>query len=985
MTFKTEWLADPAVFAVNRLPAHSSHTYTAPDGAAFTRSLDGQWKFAYVSRVQDVPEGFQVPDFDVSAWDEITVPGVIQLQGDGKYGTPHYVNTMYPWDGHENIVPGQIPQDYNPVGCYVLDFDLPDGWQNTGVHFAGADSALAVWCNGEFVGYSEDTFTPAEFDLSALVHPGKNRLAVQVFRFCSGSWLEDQDFWRFSGLFRGVHLFTTPVVHVQDLTVTSTLADDWQSGALQFACRMKTEAPARIEAEVFGKTVQATCENGAATLCAEVDHPALWSAEHPHLYDYILRVYDENGTCTEQIIGRAGLRRIEMKDGLMLVNGKRIVIKGVNRHEWSCKGGRCVTMDEMVWDVVNMKRHNVNAVRTSHYPNDPRFYDLCDEYGLYVMDETNLETHGTWQKLGRVEIDENTIPNCRPDWKDIVLDRAASMVGRDKNHPCILWWSCGNESFGGSNLQAMSDWFHAADPTRLVHYEGLFQDRRYPATSDMESQMYTPQKKVQAFLAEHPEKPFILCEYSHAMGNSCGGLEIYTEYAYKEPRYQGGFIWDYIDQGLEKEGPDGKTFLAYGGDYGDQPTDYNFCVNGLIYANRENSPKMQEVRHCYQNFVLRPDDKGVRVENRSLFTDAAEYDLAVRLYRDGWLETEQLLEVQAAPGETARVELPFALPEDGAHITVEAALLLKQDTEWAEAGYEVACGQWVLHRTEKGIVAPGAYLVDGDVNIGIKTGDVSMIFSRSAGALVSYRVGDREWLRQPVQLNFWRASTDNDRGCGMPAEYAAFATAGVFARCLGAKASLEWGIPVIRADYQLPEGSKVTVEFRGCLSGRLEITMIWNGKRVKAPEFGMMFLLESKHADVDYLGDGPAETAIDRRAGARFGRFGFAVEENLSGYVIPQECGGRTGVYEATVTDETGSLTFGGEGIFFSALPYTPLELENARHVYDLPNPVKTVVRCALGQMGVGGDDSWGATPHEEDMLWLEPGSRFTFWMQPAE
>ena len=518
-----------------------------------------------------------------------------------------------------------------------------------------------------------------------------------------------------------------------------------------------------------------------------------------------------------------------------------------------------------------------------------------------------------------------------------------------------------------------------------MHYEGLFQDRRYPATSDMESQMYTPQKEVQAFLAAHPEKPFILCEYSHAMGNSCGGLERYTEYAYQEPRYQGGFIWDYIDQGLEKQGPDGKPFLAYGSDYGDQPTDYNFCVNGLVYADRENSPKMQEVRHCYQNFVLRPDDRGVTVENRSLFTNAAEYDLALRLYRDGWLETEQLLEVQAAPGETARAELPFALPEDGAHITVEAALLLKQDAGWAEAGYEVACGQWVLHREERGIVAPGAELVDGDVNIGVKAGDVSLIFSRSAGALVSYRVGDREWLRQPVQLNFWRASTDNDRGCGMPAEYAPFATAGMFARCLGAKAALEWGIPVIRADYQLPEGSRVAVEFRAGLSGRLEITMIWNGKRVKAPEFGMMFLLESRQADVDYLGDGPAETAADRRAGARFGRFGFAVEENLSGYVIPQECGGRTGVYEATVTDGAGSLTFGGEGIFFSALPYTPLELESARHPYDLPNPVKTVVRCALGQMGVGGDNSWGATPHEEDMLWLEPGSRFTFWMQPAD
>ncbi|MEG1407809.1 MAG: glycoside hydrolase family 2 TIM barrel-domain containing protein, partial [Ruthenibacterium sp.] len=518
--------------------------------------------------------------------------------------------------------------------------------------------------------------------------------------------------------------------------------------------------------------------------------------------------------------------------------------------------------------------------------------------------------------------------------------------------------SCGNESFGGKTIFEMSNFFRANDPTRLVHYEGVFHDRRYPDTSDMESQMYTPQPQVERFLQEHPDKPLILCEYSHAMGNSCGGLRKYTDYAMREPRFQGGFIWDYIDQAILKKAPDGKEFFAYGGDFDDAPTDYNFCANGLVYADRKNSPKMQEVRSCYQNFVLTLHADTLTLTNRSLFTDANEYNLVLRLCRNGAVLDERISVLDAQPGQTVQSMLPFTVPTENAHFSIDAALTLKQDTIWAKAGHTVAFGQWTVHPNTKTPLKTPCKLVDSDVNIGIRGAHFSLLFSRSAGALVSYRVMGREWLRQPMQLNFWRASTDNDKGCAMPFHDAQWMTAGIFAKFIGVNVTERDGFPLIVAEYQLPIlESTVQVEFSADGNGTLHLALVWQGAPCDVPEFGFLLVLNAQQSRVAYLGDGPEETASDRKSGARFGRFAFAVEENLSNYVMPQECGGRTGVYEAEVRDERGSLGFYGEGMFFFALPYTPLELESARHPSDLPAPNKTVVRCALGQRGVGGDN----------------------------
>ncbi len=990
MNFNPAWRADPTVFQVNRLPAHSSHRCTALGGETFEKKLDGNWKFHYAVVPADVPADFSKPSCDITEWDDIVVPGFIQLQGDGKYGVPHYVNTMYPWDGHEDLKPGELPTRYDPVGTYALDFTVPAGWDNVQIRFDGADSALAVWCNGEFVGYGEDTFTPSEFDLTPCIKEGKNRLTVQVFRFCTGSWLEDQDFWRFSGLFRSVWLVTTPRIHVQDLETKALLNDDFSHGTLQANCTMKTEGEYTLRLSAFGKTVKKTfaATDKKAVLELEIEQPALWSAEHPNLYPYTIEVEDTDG-CVEVVSAKAGFRRFELKDGLMMLNGKRIVFKGANRHEWNCRTGRTVTMEDMIWDVENMKRHNMNAVRTSHYPNRVEFYDLCDEYGLYVIDETNLETHGTWQNCKGLT-PEIAVPSDRPEWLEAVLDRAKSMLERDKNHPSILMWSCGNESFGGKDIWEMSEYFRHRDSSRLVHYEGIKNDRRYPATSDMESQMYTCVADIKTFLENNPEKPFMLCEYSHAMGNSNGALDYYTDLAWQEPRYQGGFIWDYIDQGLLKKSPDGKDYLAYGGDYGDAPADYNFCVNGLVYADRKNSPKMQEVKACYQDFVLDISEDGLTITNHSLFTDLSGYDLVVRLYENGWLESEQYLDdVQVLPGESVTLPLPFEIPETGEHINIDAALLLKNDTRWAEKGYEVAFGQMVLHRdTELTESSMKVQLIEGTYNYGMQGNDFSIHFDRSSGALVSYLTGGKQWIRQPVELNFWRASTDNDRGCKMPHEYASWAVAGMFARCTGTVAEQRGNQAALTATYALagrPETDTVTVEYLADGSGRLDVTLTWNGEKTTMPEFGMMLMLDAQNAEVDYFGNGPLECTVDRSAGARLGRFGYSVNENVSEYVIPQECGGRTEVYEANLTEGENGLTFLAEGMHFSALPYTPLELENARHVYDLPASVKAVVRCAMGQMGVGGDNSWGAKTHPEHLLWLAKGQSFRFSMMPSK
>ncbi|MDD4849202.1 MAG: glycoside hydrolase family 2 TIM barrel-domain containing protein, partial [Gemmiger sp.] len=707
-------LADPRLYQINRLPPHSTHSFCFGDGTACTLPLDGSWDFRFAP----------APGAAFGPWGRITVPGHIQLQGGAQYpfGTPQYVNTQYPWDGWEALHPGQLPAGGNPVGEYRRTFTQPEGWQNTFIRFEGVDSALALYCNGQFVGYSESSFDPAAFDLTPYTHPGENTLAALVYRFCAGSWLEDQDFWRMSGIFRPVSLFTKPATHLEDIRMETVFALGYAAADVRFTCKLSGCMVGNIGLS-FGGVLDEQPLAETVVLQAHIENPRLWSAESPTLYDAAFVVHGPQDEMVEIGGFKAGLREFVLQDGLLRLNGQRIVFKGVCRHEWSATNGRAVTREETEWDIRNLKAHNVNAIRTSHYPNNSFLYDLCDRYGLYVIDETNLETHGTWQKRGLVLADTDTLPGDNPAWRDAVLARAAAMLERDKNHPCVLMWSCGNESFGGKTLQEMHDYFSTADPGRPVHYEGISQDRRYNATSDVESQMYTPALGIRDFLEKNHEKPFIMCEYAHAMGNSCGAMTDYTELAYTQTRYQGGFIWEYMDHSLWRTLPTGRSVLVYGGDFGDRPTDEEFCADGLVTGTRQNSPKMQEVAAAYQNVAFAFTEDTVTLENRNLFTDLGDYDLQITLREDGRVLGQRTRRVALAPGQKTTLPLLFTLPGRPACYTVDVAVLLRADTPWATAGHPVAKGQAVFDRSAvaaQAAPAAPATVVVGNYNYGFQ-------------------------------------------------------------------------------------------------------------------------------------------------------------------------------------------------------------------------------------------------------------------------
>ena len=1001
------WLSDVNVFAVNRLPAHSDHVYyqtmEEAKSAAPMRlrhELNGNWKFTYSANPDNRPKQFFQLDFNCSGWGDISVPGHIQLQG---YGKSQYVNTMYPWDGHNEIRPPEIPKDHNPVGSYVKMFTVPAHMKHKPLYisFQGVETAFYVWLNGEFVGYSEDSFTPAEFELTPFLIDGENKLAVEVYQRSTGSWLEDQDFWRFSGIFRDVYLYTVPEIHVFDVHVRAELDASYKQGTLQADLKFlpADSVPSKIMAELFdakGRLIakkDAVLGDGICTFSIPVDTPELWSAENPNLYKLFIHVYNESGSLVEVIPQKVGFRRFELVDKVMRLNGERIVFKGVNRHEFNCRRGRAITKEDMLWDIKTLKQNNINAVRTSHYPNQSYWYDLCDEYGIYVIDEMNLETHGSWQKMGAVEPSWN-IPGNKPEWQDIVMDRAISMYERDKNHPSILIWSCGNESYAGEVILNVSKYFKEVDPSRLVHYEGVFHNRDYNETSDMESRMYAKPADIEKYLSENPEKPYISCEYMHAMGNSLGGMYKYTDLERKYPMYQGGFIWDYIDQSMIKKDRYGKEFLAYGGDFDDRPTDYGFCTNGIVYANRELSPKMQEVKYLYQNFKLEPDQTGVTVINDSLFTDTSDYDMEYILFREGKELARGIINMTVAPMSEGRAEfeLPADIVRDSGEYCIHAFFKLKENTLWADAGYEIAFGQYVFQvkGTEKPAPIPGTLRVaEGDVNIGVHGRDFSIMFSKQAGSLVSMNYAGKEIIALPPAPLFWRATTDNDRGFSQDFHSGVWYAASLARKCVGAEVKEGDEQVCVTFTYKLAISSEVEVKINYTVlsDGSVRVKSVYHGAAnlPQMPIFAVSFKVPADYDHLEWYAMGPEENYSDRCKGARLGLFKNQVSDNLSGYVMPQESGNRTGVRRVSLTNLDGQgirISTVAEPLECNFSPYTAFELENAGHHYELPNVHYTVVTIAGKQMGVGGDDSWGAPVHDEHLIHADQDMEFEFMIQ---
>ena len=1035
--FDYSLVKNPEYFKDGRMDAHSDHiSYANPEEASleetsFRHSLNGIWKFHYARNYESTVKGFEKEEYSCRDWDDIRVPAHIQMEG---YDAPQYANVQYPWEGHEDIHPGEIPEHFNPVASYVKYFEVPEQMKGKRlfISFQGAESGIALWLNGKFVGYSEDSFTPSEFELTDYVKGGENKLAAQVFKWTASSWCEDQDIYRFSGIYREVYLYTVPDVHVYDLQIRAipdetlkkaefeikTIA--WGKGSVHIVLSKDgqtvledSKSLGAVAAESGSRNMDADAKNnddgkGAAAQADSLDiftwtveNPILWSAEDPQLYDLVLEVSDENGTLQEVIPQKIGFRRFEMKDGIMTLNGKRIVFKGVNRHEFSSVTGRCVSEAELRKDLTTMKQNNINAIRTCHYPDASMIYRLCDEFGIYMIDETNLESHGSWDVAEFTKDYTYVVPHDKPEWQAMMLDRANSMYQRDKNHAAILIWSCGNESFGGKDIFEMSQFFRNTDPTRLVHYEGVCHDRRYNATSDMESQMYPSVEAIKDFLAKDDSKPFICCEYTHAMGNSCGAMHKYTDLTGTEPKYQGGFIWDYIDQSIYKKDRYGKEFQAYGGDFGERPTDYNFSGNGIAYGgNRDASPKMQEVKFNYQNITAQVKEETVKVINKNLFVNTNIFDCKATLQKDGKVVRTAVMETAVEPLSQKEYALPFKKEEKAGEYTVTVSFHLKEDKPWAKAGHEVAFGQYVykVEAPVKPCTAP-LQVIHSTHNIGVRGAEFEVLFSVLNGGLVSYKYAGKEMIEAIPKPNFWRAPTDNDCGNLMAMRYAQWKIASMYvnhkeyrgaAYGPGNKPKVEEKEHSVKVSYTyfLPTtpAAECTLTYEVYGDGRVRTTLSYDPVKELGdmPEFGVIFKFNADYDHVSWYGLGEAETYADRKKGAKLGIYSNLVKDNIARYMVPQECGSKEEVRWAKITDRKGrGMLFEMDPengpMMFSALPYTPHEMENAMHPYEFPEVHYAVVRVAKGQMGIAGDDSWGARTHEEYLLDASKPMEFSF------
>lgn len=619
-----KWLDEPETFRVNQLPAHSDHYYYGNydewrhNNSRFAQNLDGQWQFNFAENPREREEDFYNTDYDSSSFGTIEVPSEIELN---NYAQNNYINTLIPWEGKiyrrpayalspDDAQEGSFSDgDDNTVGEYLKHFDLEPSLRGKQIRirFDGVERAMYVWLNGHFIGYAEDSFTPSEFDLTPYIQDEGNVLAVEVFKHSTASWIEDQDMFRFSGIFRSVNLLAQPLVHVEDLNIRPIVTDNYQDGIFNVDLQLHGEKTGNVNVRVIdndGNTLVNETHPVDSTVKVQdqfLENVHLWDNHDPYLYQLLIEIRDDEGNLVELVPYRFGFRRIEInKDHVVLLNGKRLIINGVNRHEWNAKRGRAITMDDMTSDIHTFKENNINAVRTCHYPDQIPWYYLCDDNGIYMMAENNLESHATWQKMGAIEPSYN-VPGSVPQWRDVVVDRARTNYETFKNHPAILFWSLGNESYAGDNIVKMNEFYKKHDDSRLVHYEGVCHTPEYrDRISDVESWMYLPPKEVEEYLKNNPDKPFMECEYMHDMGNSDGGMGSYISLLDKYPQYFGGFIWDFIDQALLVKDPiSGQEVMRYGGDFDDRHSDYEFSGDGLMFADRTPKPAMQEVRYYY--------------------------------------------------------------------------------------------------------------------------------------------------------------------------------------------------------------------------------------------------------------------------------------------------------------------------------------------------------------------------------------------------
>lgn len=1010
-----EWQQNPEVYQINRMDAHTvtvpydsegtAKRYIIKD-SAYYYSLNGNWKFLHVTCPKEAPQEFYQEGYDVSAWDEIEVPLSWQMAG---YGRKQYTNTAYPWEQEEEVMPPFAPQNYNETGSYVTEFELPENFIGKQVILSlqGVESAFYLWVNGEFAGYAEDTYTPSEFNITDYLKNGRNKIALRVHQWCTGSWLEDQDMWRLGGIFRDVYLYAVEPDHIIDYRIDYDLDPGYRD--VEGVCRLtylSQQHPAtalRIFAPdgalVFETEIP---KGGSGNKNAEIPFaladPLKWSAEKPYLYTVVLLTKTAEGRVKEAVPGRIGFRKLEIKDNVYYINGRRIIIKGMCKHEIDMYRGRAVPYERLVSDIKRMKACNINAVRTSHYPYQKEWQDLCDEYGMYVADEVNLESHGTWfndqKEIGITQ------PGNEMIWEDVLLDRCANLFERDKNSPSVVFWSLGNESFGGEVLASMYHYFKENDPTRPTFYEGTFHCREYDFVTEFENQMYMRPWEMLEYTKNDPKKPFISCEYEVCPGTSLGNIDEYIDLFDTYPELQGAYMWSWRDSGLLNYAPDGRPYAAYGGDFGERLHDDIFCCNGMLLPDSSDTPKVLAVKHAYRNVNIRLVHAAtgrIEVYNKFLFTNLSEYGLVWEILRDGVTCAQGEACMDLEPLKKGRINLWKTSPvdvTDGHEYLLTVSVTAKKKTNFSDIGF-IDC----VHQMSLNHPYP-AYTVSakksGELKVTRTFGslfvegkDFKIVFAaRVWGTLASYQKNGMEYLQKDMKPNFWRAMTDIDLGNGTqircaPWKYAAkkpVLTSFEFVR--------DEDRVLVTACYDLltdPAAKLITIySILGDSTISVEMNFEVPEGLPELPSLGYMLQLSPNMNRLEWYGNGPIDSYWDRKDGTYAGIWKDTVENRFIQYVRPQECGNITDVRWLTVTDgEQKGLKFWGRDLLeICALPYSPDQIEAADHPYKLPEPDGTYVRVNWHQMGVGGDDSWGGIAHDPYRMPAGKTYRFQFYMK---
>ena len=987
-----------------------------PVTSPFYQSLNGTWKFNWVRKPADRPVDFYKDDYDTTGWHDINVPGNWELQG---YGVPIYTDTDYPFPAN----PPHIPHNYNPVGSYKRFFTIPGNWQGRQVflHFAGVKSAMYVRLNGEEVGYSQGSKTPAEFNITRYLRKGRNSLSVEVYRWSDGAYLEDQDYWKISGIERDVFLYTTPNVYIRDFFAKADLDKNYRNGKFSLDVHIKNALPKKtgnyiVQISLYGQPgtnapapthavgsskVFGSRESLIFRLSQNVEigkneekvlhfkklirNPLKWTAETPNLYSLIIELKNNTTKTIEAVSHKIGFRKVEIKDGQLLVNGTAITVKGVNRHEHEPRTGRVVTEEYMLKDIRLMKQHNINAVRTSHYPNVPRWYELCDLYGLYVIDEANIESHG-------MGYDPDKALANQPEWQHAFLDRTISMVERDKNHPCIIIWSLGNESGEGVNFRATYNWIKKRDRSRPVQSED--------AGLDNYTDIYCPMYKRIRHLLEYAEKkkdrPLILCEYAHAMGNSVGNLQDYWDVIESYKHLQGGFIWDWVDQGLLAKNEQGEEFFAYGGDFGPAgtPSDQNFCINGLVFPDRKIHPHIHEVKKVYQYIGVKPVDLlngKIEITNKYDFINLDHVTMTWEVMaEEKEMARGNLSSLNIAPATAVEYQLPLPRIEarPGVEYFLNLSFVTKDKTPLLPTGHELAGEQFKfpLYRPvpKMNLRKTGKLKLKNRAKfIKVKGKNFTLYLDKEKGEITSWTYHGCEFIKSGPVPNFWRAPTDNDFGSGMQKRCRVWQKAGEKRKTDSVTVERLNAHEIrVHVAATIPAGnSKYYTTYRILGSGDIVIQNRFipgSGKLPEIPRFGMTMILPVEFDHISWYGRGPHENYRDRKTSAFVGLYEGPVMDQYHPYIRPQENGNKTDVRWAALTNKQGMgiLAVGMPRLSISAHHFfnndfdEGLEKRN-RHTYHVKKRDLVTLNLDYKQQGVGGDTSWGdrARPHPEYRL----------------